>query len=104
MIAPVIRLIILLFIFRLETPTIMIKEHRYQEVKEFFKQIYSSEKDAEEVFHGYEEKVFEEQAEKEKLKHKMHSDDLSSNGGNKGMHMNEVVNNHHEETNVRVED
>ncbi|KAL4472326.1 hypothetical protein ABPG72_002809 [Tetrahymena utriculariae] len=104
MIAPVIRLIILLFIFRLETPTIMIKEHRYQEVKEFFKQIYSSEKDAEEVLHGYEEKVNEEQAEKEKLKHNMHSDDLSSNGGNKGIHINEIVNNHHEETNIRIED
>lgn len=59
--APTIRLILLISVFRLETPIIMMKAHRYEEVHNFINKIYSSEKDAEEVFHGLEEKVHDEE-------------------------------------------
>lgn len=68
MLAPLIRLVILVFVFRLETPTIMMKAHRYEEVHNFINKIYSSEKDAEEIFHGLEEKANDELIEEEKKK------------------------------------
>jgi len=39
----------------------MMKTHRYEEVHNFINKIYSSEKDAEEIFHGLEEKVHDEE-------------------------------------------
>lgn len=44
-------------VFKLETPTILMKAHKYEEVHNFINKIYSSEKDAEEVYHDLEEKV-----------------------------------------------
>lgn len=71
LLAPLIRLIILLSVFRLETPTIMMKQKKYEEVHKFISQIYANEKDADEIFQGIEEKANEEVAEEERKKKKV---------------------------------
>jgi len=57
MISPIIRFLLLTLIFKLETPSILMKAHKYEEVHNFINKIYSSEKDAEEVYHDLEEKA-----------------------------------------------
>ncbi|EGR33992.1 major facilitator superfamily protein, putative [Ichthyophthirius multifiliis] len=64
-----IRLTILSFIYKLETPTFMMKQHRYEEVKGYLQQIYEND-EWKEVFQELEEKVNTQQNEKKEVKSK----------------------------------
>ncbi|KAL4502355.1 hypothetical protein ABPG72_011942 [Tetrahymena utriculariae] len=59
-IAPIIRLILFTFLFKIETPTILMKQHKYTELKQYIHNIYK-EQDCDDVFHDIEDKVISEQ-------------------------------------------